>query len=84
MNNPIEDMAERLSKRFRGPRKPLEGFKITEISPTRNNAPRLPQSTIPSPKPRYERAGRPSKGTDIYKAPELYRKKPRDIFGGWL
>ena len=82
MNNPIEDMAERLSKRFRGPRKPLEGFKITEISPTRNNAPRLPQSTIPSPKPRYERAGRPSKES----RPEtpLFRKKPRNFFGGWI
>jgi len=54
--NVIEDMRERLAERFRGPRKPLHGFRVTA-----NDMPRLPQSHIPGPKPSYDRAGRPSK-----------------------
>jgi hypothetical protein len=74
----IEDMRERLTENFRGAAKPLKGL---TFRPTANNAPRLPQSTIPSPKPKYDTAGRPPKET---KEPSLYRKKPRNIFGGWL
>lgn len=84
MSNPIEDMRERLKGNFIGVTKPLKGLGITAFRPTANDIPRLPQSNIPSPKPKYDSPGRPSKGTDIYKAPELHRKKPRDIWGGWL
>jgi len=83
MNNPIEDMRERLSEQFRGLAKPSKGFSVSSVfRPTANDMPRLPQSTIPEPKPRYDRPGRPPKET----RPEtpLFRKKPRDIFGGWL
>ena len=83
MNNPIRDMRDRLTESLSGNAKPNKGYKLTGFRPTANDMPRLPQSNIPSPKQSYDRVGRPSKGTDIYKAPELYRKKPRDIFGGW-
>jgi len=84
MNNPIEEMRERLSERFRGAAKPLSGLRITEFRPTANNMPRMPQSNIPRLKDRYDTVGRPAKETDIYKPTEIFRKKPRDIWGGWL
>jgi hypothetical protein len=83
MNNPVRNTRERLSENFRGAAKPLKGLSISSVfGPTRNNEPRLPQSNIPSPKPRYETVGRPPKETK----PEinLFRKKPRNIFGGRL
>ena len=83
MNNPIEDMRERLKEQFTGAAKPLKGLSVSSVfRPTANNMPRLPQSTIPNPKPRYDTPGRPSKES----RPEtpLFRKKPRNIFGGWL
>ena len=83
MNNPIEDMRERLSEQFRGATKPLEGLSVSSVfRPTANDMPRLPQSTIPEPKLRYDRPGRPSKETRP--EPQLFRKKPRDIWGGWI
>jgi len=83
MNNPIEDMRERLREQFRGAAKPLKGLDVSSVfRPTANDMPRMPQSRIPSPKPRYDKAGRPPK--EARSEPQLYRKKPRDIFGGWL
>jgi len=84
MSNAIQEMRARLTERLSGTVKPNDGFKLTGFRPTANDMPRLPQSSIPSPKQSYDRVGRPSKGTDIYKPPDLHRKKPRDIFGGWL
>jgi len=80
--NAIEDMRERLRARFRGQAKPLKGFDISSFRPTANDMPRFPQSSIPSPKPKYDTPGRPPKGTRP--EPQPFRKKPRDIFGGWL
>lgn len=78
--NPIEDMRERLSKRFRGAKEPLQGFRVTA-----NDMPRLPQSNIPSSKARQDRVGRPSvKPRQLPDNVPLQRKKPRDIWGGWL
>jgi len=82
MNNPIEDMRERLSERFRGARKPLKGLRI--ISPTANNTPRMPQSNLPRTKDRHDRVGQPSKSETRLPENKPFRKKPRDIFGGWL
>jgi hypothetical protein len=83
MNNPIEDMRERLREQFRGAAKPLKGLSVSSVfRPTANDMPRLPQSRIPEPKPRYDRPGRPSR--EAKPEPQLFRKKPRDIFGGWL
>lgn len=76
--NQIEDMRARLSNRFRGNRKPLQGFNVTA-----NNMPRSPQSSIPHSKPKYDTVGRPS-GKHLPENPPLYREKPKDIFGGWL
>ena len=73
--NVIEEMRERLII------KPINGLSIYP-RPTANNMPRFPQSSIPQPKPKYDTSGRPPKGTRP--EPPLYRKKPRDIFGGWL
>jgi len=84
MNSPIQDMRDRLTKRLSGTVKPNEGLRLTGFRPTANDMPRLPQSIIPSPKQSYDRVGRPSKGTDIYKPPDLFRKKPKNIWGGWL
>jgi len=85
MNNPIEDMRLRLTEQFTGRAKPMQGLNVSSVfRPTANNMPRSPQSNIPFPKTRYDSPGRPSKGTDIYKPPDLYRKKPKDIWGGWL
>lgn len=84
MNNPIEDMRERLKENFTGVTKPLKGLGITAFRPTANDMPRMPQSSISSPKAKHDTVGRPAKKEDIYKPPELYRKKPRDIWGGWL
>ena len=69
--NPIEEMRERWKEQFGGTVKPLKGLDITSFRPTAFDAPRLPQSSIPDPKPAYDRAGRPA-------------KKPEDIWGGWL
>ena len=79
MNNLIGDMRDRLSERFRGATKPLNGFRVTG-----NNTPRMPQSKIPKPKDRYDTPGRPSKTKKLPEPPSLERKKPRDIWGGWL
>ena len=82
MNNPLRDMRERLSENFRGAAKPLKGLEVSSVfRPTANNEPRLPQSNIPSPKPRYDSVGRPPKEK---KETSLYRKKPENIFGGWI
>ena len=61
--NAIEEMRQRLQERFRGGRKPLKGYDVSYMPQrvTQNVAPRMPQSQIPSPKPRYSRAGRPTK-----------------------
>ena len=86
--NAIEDMRARLSEQFRGGRKPAGGFNIQAgkapvrpkpFRPTANDAPRLPQSRIPNPKPRYDRVGRPAKETQ--KRPPVFREKPK--FGAW-
>jgi len=82
MNNPIEDMRERLTEQFRGAAKPLKGLTITSFRPTANNMPRNPASSIPNPKASYDSPGRPSKETKP--EPQLFRKKPKDIWGGWL
>ena len=82
MNSPIQDMRDRLTERLSGTVKPNKGYKLTGFRPTANDMPRLPQSSIPSPKQSYDRVGRPSKGTKP--EPQLFRKKPRDIWGGWL
>jgi len=83
MNNPIEDMRERLSEQFTGRAKPMKGLGVSSIfRPTANDMPRSPQSNIASPKTRYDSPGRPSKETKP--EPQLYRKKPKDIWGGWL
>ena len=59
--NAIDNMVERWKEEFNGIRKPLRGLDINRIRPTANNAPRLPQSQIPSPKPQYSSPGRPKK-----------------------
>ena len=76
--NAIEDMRERLRANFRGLKQPAGGL---EFRPTANNMPRKPQSSIPSPKTQHDNVGRPPKREET---PTLYRKKPRDIWGGWL
>ena len=82
MSNPIEDMRERLSEQFRGTAKPLGGLSVSSVfRPTANDMPRLPQSSIPDPKPRYDNAGRPSGKREEL---QLFRKKPRDIWQRWL
>lgn len=81
MTNPIEEMRDRLSEQFSGTRKPITGLRVTA-----NDMPRLPQSSIPNSKARQDRAGRPAKAP-ARQLPEntpLQRKKPRDIWGGWL
>jgi hypothetical protein len=85
MNNSIREMRERLKEGFNGGIKPLKGLDVESVfRPTANDSPRLPQSRIPSPKPSYDRAGRPSE--EVRKYPEIapIGKKPRDIWGGWL
>ena len=79
--NPIRDMRERLAENLRGTAKPFKGYDVGSFAPTRNNEPRMPQSTIPSPKASYDSVGRPPKES---KELPMYRKKPRDIWGGWL
>ena len=78
MTNPIEEMRDRLSQRFGGATKPIQGLRVTA-----NDMPRLPQSNIPSSKARQDRVGRPSVKPSQDNVP-LQRKKPRDIWGGWL
>lgn len=68
--NVIEEMRQRLTERFSGNMKPIQGFRVTA-----DNTPRLPQSRIPSPKVKYEKAGRPPKSN-------LPEKK--NIWGGWI
>jgi len=81
--NAIEDMRERLRENFTGAAKPLKGLSVSSVfRPTANDMPRSPQSSIPNPKPKYDTVGRPAK--EKKSEPPLYRKKPRDIFGGWL
>jgi hypothetical protein len=81
--NAIEDMRQRLRENFIGAAKPLKGLDVSSVfRPTANNMPRLPQSRIPEPKPRYDKAGRPSE--ESKPTPPIFRKKPRDIWGGWL
>ena len=82
MNNPIEDMRQRLSEQFAGKKKPPQGFGVSSVfRPTANDMPRSPQSNIASPKTSYDSPGRPSKET---KTTPLFRKKPENIWGGWL
>lgn len=85
--NAIEDMRARLTEQFRSGRKPSGGFNIQSTKkpafrPTANDMPRLPYSRMPNPKPSYDRVGRPNKTAEP--TPPLYRKKPKNIFGGWL
>ena len=89
--NAIEDMRARLQDRFRGGKKPAGGFNVatskpktqrTPFRPTANDAPRLPQSRVPNPRPRYDRVGRPNK--EQSKKPPMYREKPKSMFNGWL
>jgi hypothetical protein len=86
MNNSINEMRRRLKEGFNGGMKPMEGLDVASVfRPTANDSPRLPQSRIPSPKPAYDKAGRPSEETRKY--PEItpiIPKKPRDIWQGWL
>lgn len=85
MNNPIRDMRDRLIKRASKGIKPSEGLRLTGFRPTANNRPRAPQSNIPRPKPKYDHSGRPA--TEKKQLPgnaPLHRKKPKDIWGGWL
>jgi hypothetical protein len=77
MSDPIQEMRARLTERFNRAQKPIQG-----LNPTAFNAPRLPQSRIPSPRPKYDTAGRPPE-VKRQEVP-LQRKKPRDIWGGWL
>ena len=91
--NVIEDMRGRLRQQFTGSTKPVDGFDVFQppiakervrprtFRPTANDMPRLPASNIPTPRPKYDTVGRPPKEK---KADPLYRKKPRNIFGGWL
>ena len=79
--NAIEDMRQRLTEAFSN-KKPLQGLSVSSVfRPTANDMPRSPQSNIPNPRPKYDSVGRPPKET---KEDPLFRKKPRDIFGGWL
>ena len=76
--NVIEEMRDRLTEKFSQPMKsPLQGLRVTA-----DNMPRMPQSKIPHTKPKYDTVGRPPK-KELPEVP-LYRKKPRDIWGGWL
>jgi hypothetical protein len=76
----IQEMRDRLVERFSGTKKPIQGLRVTA-----DNTPRLPQSRIPTSRPRYDIAGRPPKVTkSLPENVPLQRKKPRDIFGGWL
>ena len=77
--NPIQEMRDRLTESFSGNRKPIKGLR-----PTANNMPRLPASSIPNPRARHDTVGRPAQKANIYKPPDIFRKKPRDVFGGWL
>lgn len=80
MTNPIEEMRDRLSQKFGGATKPIQGLRVTA-----NDAPRLPQSNIASSKARQDKVGRPSvKPRQLPDNVPLQRKKPRDIWGGWL
>ena len=84
--NVIEDMRARLQEQFVGRKKPPKGYDVSSVfRPTANDMPRKPQSNIPTPRPRYDNAGRPAKrnSTGLPTEP-TYRKKPKDIFGGWL
>jgi len=58
MTNPIEEMRNRLVEKFSAARKPIQGLRVTA-----NDSPRLPQSTIPSPKVKHDRPGRPTRPT---------------------
>ena len=79
--NAIEDMRLRLTEAFSNKR-PLQGLSVSSVfRPTANDMPRLPASNIPNPKTKYDTVGRPPKEN---KEQSLYRKKPRDIWGGWL
>jgi hypothetical protein len=49
--------------------------------PTANDMPRLPASNIPTPRPRYDHVGRPPGKS---KEQPLFRKRPRNIWDGWL
>ena len=81
--NAIEDLRIRFRTRFSGSAKPSKSWEISSaFRNTANDMPRFPQSSIPEPKPRYDRVGRPPKGTRP--EPQPFRKKPKDIFGGWL
>lgn len=71
--NAIESMRQRLTERFRGAGQGIKGVEI--YRPTANDAPRLPQSWVPSPKVSHEKSGRPAK-------PNNTRQK--NIWGGWL
>jgi len=56
MRNPISEMRDRLTEKFTFSANPIKGLRVTA-----NDAPRLPQSTIPSPKTKHDSPGRPRK-----------------------
>lgn len=70
MNNSVQEMRDRLSQRFAGTRKPIQGLRVTA-----NDMPRLPQSNIRASKERHLSRGRPS-------LPDSPMKK-KD-WGGWV
>ena len=74
--NAIENLRERLIQRAKGGMKPSDSYKIMQFRPTAFDDPRLPQPSIPSPRPRQGRVGRPNREYGDY--------KKKDIFGGWL
>lgn len=81
--NAIEDMRQRLTEAFSGSKKPLKGMNVSSVfRPTANDMPRLPASNIAKPKPKYDNVGRPPTGKSTEQP--LFRKKPRNIWDGWL
>ena len=55
MSNLIQETRDRLSQRFSGDKKPLQGLRVTA-----NDMPRLPQSNIRNSRERHLSRGRPS------------------------
>lgn len=76
MNNPIEEMRNRLVEEFSRPLQPNKGLSLSPFRrETANDMPRMPQSNIPNQKAKYYRAGRPPKAE-----PQKFKKS----WEGWL
>ena len=86
MKNPIQEMRQRMVEGFNSGMKPLQGLEVTSVfRPTANDAPRLPQSRIPRPKPRYDTAGRPPEETRrLPQISNVFRGESMDKFKEWL